>query len=58
MKESLHGSSKQTATSLTQLQERLAAIDKAQDNITKLSGDVLSLTGYPVEQADVAGHVR
>ena len=43
MKESLHGSSKQTATSLTQLQERLAAIDKAQDNITKLSGDVLSL---------------
>lgn len=43
MKETLHGSSKQTTTSLTQLQERLAAIDKAQDNITKLSGDVLSL---------------
>ncbi len=43
MKESLHGSSKATATSLTALQERLAAIDKAQDNITKLSGDVLSL---------------
>jgi DNA recombination protein RmuC len=43
MKESLHGSSKQTTTSLTQLRERLAAIDKAQDNITKLSGDVLSL---------------
>ncbi len=43
MKESLHGSSKQTATSLTALQERLATIDKAQDNITKLSGDVLSL---------------
>ena len=43
MKETLHGSSKQTATSLTQLQERLAVIDKAQDNITKLSGDVLSL---------------
>ena len=43
IKESLHGSSKQTATSLTQLQERLATIDKAQDNITKLSGDVLSL---------------
>ncbi len=43
MKETLHGSSKQTATSLTALQERLAAIDKAQDNITKLSGDVLSL---------------
>ncbi len=43
MNETLHGSSKQTTTSLTQLQERLAAIDKAQDNITKLSGDVLSL---------------
>ncbi len=43
MREALHGSSKQTATSLTALQERLAAIDKAQDNITKLSGDVLSL---------------
>lgn len=43
MRESLHGSSKQTATSLTALQERLATIDKAQDNITKLSGDVLSL---------------
>ena len=43
MKESLHGTSKQTTTSLTQLQERLSVIDKAQDNITKLSGDVLSL---------------
>ncbi|WP_238371889.1 DNA recombination protein RmuC [Heliomarina baculiformis] len=43
MQESLHGNSKRTATSLTQLQERLATIDKAQDNITKLSGDVLSL---------------
>lgn len=43
MRESLHGSSKQTATSLTALQERLSAIDKAQDNITKLSGDVLGL---------------
>jgi DNA recombination protein RmuC len=43
MKETLQGSSKQTATSLTALQERLAVIDKAQDNITKLSGDVLSL---------------
>lgn len=40
---SLHGSSKQTTASLTQLQERLAVIDKAQDNITKLSGDVLGL---------------
>ncbi len=43
MKESLHGASKQTTTSLTQLQERLAAIDKAQDNITQLSGNVLTL---------------
>lgn len=43
MNQTLHGTSKQTTTSLTQLQERLAAIDKAQDNITKLSGDVLSL---------------
>lgn len=43
MKESLHGSAKETTTSLTQLQERLSVIDKAQDNITKLSGDVLSL---------------
>ena len=43
MNESLHGSSKQTTTSLTRLQERLATIDKAQENITKLSGDVLSL---------------
>ena len=40
---SLTGNAKQTATSLTQLQERLAMIDKAQENITKLSGDVLSL---------------
>lgn len=43
MQETLHGSSRQTTTSLTQLQERLATIDKAQENITKLSGDVLSL---------------
>lgn len=43
MRETLHGSSKQTTTSLTQLQERLATIDKAQENITRLSGDVLSL---------------
>lgn len=43
MQETLHGTSKQTTSSLVQLQERLAVIDKAQDNITKLSGDVLSL---------------
>ena len=40
---SLSGNAKQTATSLTQLQERLQTIDKAQENITRLSGDVLSL---------------
>ena len=43
MNESLHGQTKRTATSLTQLQERLAVIDKAQENITRLSGDVLGL---------------
>ncbi|KPN61708.1 DNA recombination protein RmuC [Aliiroseovarius crassostreae] len=43
MKESLQGSAVKTTESLTQLQERLKVIDKAQDNITRLSGDVLSL---------------
>ena len=43
MTETLHGSARRTAQSLGELQQRLAAIDKAQDNITKLSGDVLSL---------------
>ncbi|WP_133484996.1 DNA recombination protein RmuC [Aliiroseovarius marinus] len=43
MKESLQGNAVKTTESLTQLQERLAVIDKAQDNITRLSGDVLSL---------------
>ena len=43
MKETLHGSSEKTTESLTQLQERLATIDKAQTNIEKLSGDVLTL---------------
>lgn len=43
MGESLHGSSQRTTRSLTELQERLAVIDKAQTNIEKLSGDVLSL---------------
>ena len=43
MTDTLHGQSTATATSLTQLQERLKVIDKAQDNITRLSGDVLSL---------------
>lgn len=43
MNETLKGSAVKTTTSLTQLQERLATIDKAQENITRLSGDVLSL---------------
>ena len=43
MSENLHGSARRTAQSLGELQQRLQAIDKAQDNITKLSGDVLSL---------------
>ncbi len=43
MKDTLTGSSEKTTKSLTQLQERLATIDKAQANIEKLSGDVLSL---------------
>ena len=43
MNENLHGSARRTAQSLGDLQHRLSAIDKAQDNITKLSGDVLSL---------------
>jgi DNA recombination protein RmuC len=43
MTENLQGSARRTAHSLGELQQRLQAIDKAQDNITKLSGDVLSL---------------
>ncbi|MEL7345386.1 MAG: DNA recombination protein RmuC, partial [Pseudomonadota bacterium] len=43
MNETLSGGSEKTTKSLTELQERLATIDKAQENITKLSGDVLSL---------------
>lgn len=43
MSESLHGSAVRTTRSLTELQERLQAIDRAQSNIEKLSGDVLSL---------------
>ncbi|MEC3859796.1 DNA recombination protein RmuC [Mesobacterium sp. TK19101] len=41
--DNLHGASRRTAHSLGELQERLKTIDKAQENITKLSGDVLSL---------------
>ena len=43
MTENLQGSARRTAHSLGELQQRLTSIDKAQDNITKLSGDVLSL---------------
>ena len=43
MNENLHGSARRTAQSLGELQQRLQTIDKAQENITKLSGDVLSL---------------
>ncbi len=41
--DSLNGSATKTAKSLGALQERLVAIDKAQDNLEKLSGNVLSL---------------
>ncbi len=43
MGESLEGSSMRTARSLGDLQRRLETIDKAQANIEKLSGNVLSL---------------
>jgi len=43
MNEQLRGGSEKTTKSLTELQERLAVIDRAQENITKLSGDVLGL---------------
>lgn len=43
MTESLHGTATRTARSLGDLQQRLEAIDKAQANIQKLSGDVLGL---------------
>ncbi len=43
MTESLQGSATKTARSLGELQQRLETIDKAQANIEKLSGNVLSL---------------
>jgi DNA recombination protein RmuC len=43
MGESLQGSSSRTAHSLGELQQRLETIDRAQQKIEKLSGDVLSL---------------
>ena len=43
MNENLQGSATRTARSLGELQQRLETIDKAQENIEKLSGNVLSL---------------
>jgi len=43
MTESLQGTATRTARSLGDLQQRLETIDRAQSNIEKLSGDVLSL---------------
>ncbi len=43
MVDGLQGASLRTARSLGELQERLATIDRAQANIEKLSGNVLSL---------------
>ncbi|QPZ92784.1 DNA recombination protein RmuC [Thioclava electrotropha] len=43
MSESLHGTATRTARSLGDLHQRLEAIDKAQANIEKLSGNVLGL---------------
>ena len=43
MNENLQGSATRTARSLGELQQRLETIDKAQANIEKLSGDVLTL---------------
>lgn len=43
MTQNLQSSARNTAQSLGELQQRLKTIDKAQENITRLSGDVLSL---------------
>ena len=43
MGQNLSASAQRTAQSLGELQQRLKTIDKAQENITKLSGDVLTL---------------
>nr|WP_245730979.1 DNA recombination protein RmuC [Rubrimonas cliftonensis] len=43
MGDTLHGSASRTARALGELQTRLEAIDRAQTNIERLSGDVLGL---------------
>ncbi len=43
MSDSLSSTARNTSQSLGELQQRLQTIDKAQENITRLSGDVLSL---------------
>lgn len=43
LNQSLSATARNTAQSLGELQQRLKTIDKAQENITRLSGDVLSL---------------
>ncbi|NCO86985.1 MAG: DNA recombination protein RmuC [Rhodobacterales bacterium] len=43
MTQNLSSSARNTAASLGELQQRLKTIDRAQENITRLSGDVLSL---------------
>ena len=43
---------KSTHESLAKLQERLAVIDTAQNNIQSLAGQVVQLAGDPVQQAD------
>lgn len=43
LNDSLAATTRNTAQSLGELQQRLKTIDKAQENITRLSGDVLSL---------------
>ncbi|PIE09673.1 MAG: DNA recombination protein RmuC [Rhodobacterales bacterium] len=43
MNQNLSASARNTAQSLGELQQRLKTIDRAQENITRLSGDVLSL---------------
>lgn len=52
MTQNLANSARNTAQSLGELQQRLKTIDKAQENITRLSGGCAVAAGYPLEQAD------